>query len=63
MGVETNNTKALEELLTKHRGGDPVNVLTEALKQVEKEEAEQKQTAAVDLLRKAKALQNDMNQK
>ena len=59
MGVETNNTKRLEELLKPHR--TEFNILKEALGEVAKEENEKKKDAAKGLLRQALDLQKQMD--
>lgn len=59
MSVTTPNTQKLEELLRPHR--EAVDVLKEALKEVNKEEAEKKKDAAKDLIRKAMELQGRMD--
>lgn len=60
MGVQTQNTQRLEELLKPHR--QEFDVLKEALKEVSKEESEKKKDAAKELIRKALELQTRMDQ-
>jgi hypothetical protein len=59
MGVNTQNTQRLEELLKPHR--QEFDVLKEALKEVSKEESDKKKDAAKDLIRKALELQGRMD--
>src|SRR5438270_13727243 len=58
MGLQTQNTQRLEEMLKPHR--QEFDVLHEALKEVSKEESDKKKDAAKDLIRKALDLQNRM---
>lgn len=59
MGVQTQNTARLEEMLKPHR--QEFDVLKEALKEVSKEESDKKKDAAKELIRKALELQSRMD--
>lgn len=58
MAFETQNTKALEDLLKPHR--QEVDILAKALKEVADEEAEKKIASAKEMLKKALELQKQM---
>lgn len=60
MGVQTNNTKALDDLLAPHK--QEMNILSEALKEVNQEDVEKKKGAAKELIRKCLDLQSRMDQ-
>ena len=60
MGVQTNNTKALEELFAPHK--QDMDVLKEALKEVTEEDNEKKKGSAKELIRKCMDLQSRMDQ-
>ena len=60
MGVQTNNTKALEELFAPHK--KEMDILSEALKEVNQEDVEKKKGAAKELIRKCLDLQSRMDQ-
>ena len=57
--VETSNTKKLDDLLAAQ--GSAVNVLQEALKEVNEERAEKRKDSAKALIREALDLQEQMN--
>lgn len=57
--METNNTKRLDEMLKPYKG--EFDVLKEAFKEVEKEDAEKRKESAKGLIRAAKKCQEDMN--
>lgn len=59
MGVETPNTKRLDEMLKPYEG--EVDFLKEAFKEVEKEDGEKRKEAAKDMIRKAKELKSRMD--